>query len=198
MSNFIPTFPTPTTPIPKFQQLLNNWDALNTIFEKDHTFFTDASATQGHHKQVFYNAPLAAPSPVPTGSQAAEFTRASVAPAVPVGTSQLIYQNTQSALYLLSCVRAWGNVGVAGGGPASLNNGFNASATWVNTGIVQITFTTPLLDNNYAIIATAAGDFLSGCTIGWNNVFNTGFRIQMRGFNGLGTDLGFCFVVLRT
>lgn len=198
MSNFIPAFPTSTTPIPKFQQILNNWDALNTIFEKDHTFFTDASATQGHHKQVFYNAPLAAPSPVPTGAQGAEYSKASIAPAVPVGTTQLVYQNTQSALYLLSCVRAWGNVGRA---PAisSLNNGFNASATYISPGVTKITFATPLIDDNYAILLTQGGDLVSGGTLGFNNVLAGSFQVTQRGFNGSGLDtLGFCFVVLRT
>ncbi len=48
-----PNFPTASTPIPNFQQILTNWSQLNTQFGTDHAPLTEPQASnQGHHKLV--------------------------------------------------------------------------------------------------------------------------------------------------
>lgn len=205
MSNFIPQFPTGTTPIPQFQQIINNWNALNNLFEKDHTLFTDGdAATQGHHKQVFYNAPVAGLSPAPTGTQAGSFVQTSAAP-VP-GVSQEVFRNSTSAPYIVSCIKAWGKVSPTGAPtptPAVVGEGFNISAaTTESTGQYLITFTTALPNNNYIAICSSFGpDFNNGAIVTFDGVgaTTTQFRIRSVAFGGgSGTVEPIMFVVLQT
>lgn len=52
---FNPNFPTASTPIPQFQQILTNWSQLNTTFGTDHAPFTETVANNiGHHKFVTF------------------------------------------------------------------------------------------------------------------------------------------------
>lgn len=193
-----PNFPTASTPIPNFQQILTNWSQLNTQFGTDHAPLTEPEASkQGHHKQVFYNEPLAAPVPVPTGTQGVAFPRASVAPG-PLGVTQAVYQNA-NGLYLLSCIKSWGYCSGAAG-PATI--GFNfASVTNPAIGQYIVNFSTPLPNANYAVLITSSGNntFANTSIIGFENRTINGFQVNARsGTAPAGAIVQFSFLVLQT
>lgn len=197
MSNFITNQPTTNLPIPQFDFLLQNWNAINTIFGTDHTMMTEPDVTKrGHHNQVFYNTPAAAPVPVPTGAQAASFPKAS---AIPIsGITQEVFQNIRG-LYLLSCIKAWGSSSFGGG----VSDGFNvASVTPAGVGIYNVLFTTPLPTATYGILLTSSltGPFSNGSIIGWDSKATTGFTIHTRAFAppNVGALVEFDFLVMQT
>ncbi len=199
MSNFTTAYPTKTTPIPQFSPLTQNWMALDTVFDVDHTTFSEPNeVNRGHHTQVFFIAPISLPTPVPTGTQAAAFPRTSTGPIT--GPTQMVYQNAFSALYLLSCVKAWGTVD---GATATLQEGFNISTVVSHPapGNFVFTFTTPLAASNYAVIATATmnNSFTFGAIAGATVINASSFQINCRSLTGaVGSDVPFYFVVLQT
>lgn len=54
---FDTNFPTNSTPIPQFNQILTNWSKLNTVYGTDHAPYTEPDQDKiGHHKFVqFYD-----------------------------------------------------------------------------------------------------------------------------------------------
>lgn len=88
---------------------------------------------------------------------------------------------------------AWGRIVVPGGGPAAILSSSNiASATYVGVGVVDIAFTLPMPNANYAVVASCRG--LGGtCNISGENV--NGFRVERADAFGVLTDADFNFDV---
>lgn len=89
---------------------------------------------------------------------------------------------------------AWGRVAVAPGGPATLVSGKNiAGVVWVAPGIVDVTFTIPLPNANYAVLPTPRGP---GGMASADTELVGGFRAYRANIGGALTDADFSFGVL--
>lgn len=191
-----PNFPQSSTPIPQFQQILTNWSQINSQFGTDHAPLTEPQANkQGHHKQVFYNEPIA--SPTVSGTQAVSYTQSSVAPS-PLGIAQEVFKNI-NGLYLLSCIKAWGYCSGAAG---PIPEGFNVSnVTNPSIGQYIVHFTTPLPNANYGVIITSScnNTFVNTATIGFEARTINNFQVNARSAAGaVGAIVQFSFLVLQT
>lgn len=89
---------------------------------------------------------------------------------------------------------SWGAVTVPVGGPAALASGLNAGVAWVSTGVVDVTFTTPALNANYAVVYGADGGVGGDCAT--SNKTVNGFRVSRGDAFGALVDADFGFMVM--
>ncbi len=191
-----PAIPQPTNLISASQpQVLTNFAQLNTQFGVDHSpFYTGSGNGTGLHKKV--TSPAQA-SVTASAGQGVYYT--SMVGTLGGTTTQAVYKSGDvSPVSLLSAVKAWATCNTSGTRLDSFNV---ASVSLLATGNYRVTFTNPLSNANYAVLATTKmnSSFNTGGIIGYDVLTANGFQINIRSLTAAsGATEPFSFAVIQS
>jgi hypothetical protein len=175
-------------------QANTNFTRLKTIINADHVFNDTTGADDGAHRQMTLVA-RATPVGLPTGTNAIAYTKIDGS-----GRAQLRFYNgvTDEAItppYIVAMVNFNGS-GVVGN--QTIRSQVNVSTvSKTATGTYTITFTTPLVDDNYIVQLTGmrgtAADVSNGCILGSptysSSVTAASLKVQFVGGDGTPRDV---------
>lgn len=161
--------PGPNDPFSQSQgQLQTNLNTLNSVFNVDHVPYTPVNATQGQHKQITFNAPLAPAAPA--GTVGLGYTKTVVTSGS--SGSELHYRNaakeSQITFSGLTSTPTNGVGGLPGGlqiraapGQASVAGTANGFTPEFPTACVAVALAADNADNIVQVFSKAAGSFVA-------------------------------------
>jgi len=140
-------------------RMLNNFTAISNLINVDHIGFN--TTLQGQHKQVTFNSNNV-PALAPTDPTSILYTNVGSASSV----AELFYQNA-NAIYLLSCIKAFGNF-VTSVSTTTFTNSYNFASISGGSGTYTLTLNTNVVSTNNIVVLINSGSPLS--SISWSFV----------------------------